>query len=1654
MTAGSHGPHDDTAEILTRVAAATAGLPDGLTDVGRATLLRRYYRHVMPEDLAGRSDADLYGAALSHFRLAARRPQGTVNVRVLSPDLERDGWGGGRTVVEIVTDDMAFLVDSVSAELNRKGRSISLVIHPQIAVRRDITGTLQEIADHSGATRGPGETAESWMHVEIDRVADAAEAQAIEADLRRVLSDVRDAVEDWQKMGEAAFRVADDLAGADGFPSPDADPDRFEAWELLRWLADNHFTFLGFREYELVDEDGRDVLYAVPGTGLGILRGDAGRSAAFEALSAEARAMARDPRPLTITKSSTRSTVHRPAYLDFVGVKRYDEEGRVCGERRFLGLFSRAAYAESVLRIPVLRRKVDALYELTGFRPDSHRGRDLLEAVETYPRDELFQIEAPELCSILLSVLHIKERRRLRLFLRADPFGRFVSALVYLPRDRYNTENRLRMQDILVDELRGVSIDYTSQVSESVLARLHFVVRIDPDLPVAERPPLDAARIEARLAEATRAWSEDLGDVLRSALGQERGTALLRTYADAFPAGYREVFGPMVAFADIERLEALPPEDGLAVALHDPDAEHSGDLRFRIYRTGSAVSLSEVLPVLQHMGVEVTDERPFPLERPDGREAWVYDFGLRTDGTEPNDVTEALRALFEETFAAVRAGLAESDTLNRLVLHGGMTWRQVSVLRAYVKYMRQAGTTFGQEYIESVVTGHVDIARMLVRLFEARFSPELGPADAPGRTALAAGLTEEITGALDAVQSLDADRILRSLLTLVTATLRTNFFVHAASDQLAGSPADGVPREYLALKLDPTAIPELPAPRPMFEIWVYSPRVEGVHLRFGPVARGGLRWSDRREDFRTEVLGLVKAQMVKNAVIVPVGAKGGFVVKRPPSPDDRAAFAAEGVACYRTFIAGLLDLTDNLKGGQIVPAERVVRHDGDDAYLVVAADKGTARFSDIANSISLERGFWLGDAFASGGSVGYDHKAMGITARGAWESVKRHFRERGIDCQAEDFTCVGIGDMSGDVFGNGMLLSRHIRLVAAFDHRHVFLDPDPDAEVSFAERARLFALPGSSWADYDPALISPGGGVHPRSAKSIPLTPEVRSRLGIPDDVERMTPQEVIRAILTAQVDLLWNGGIGTYVKASTETNAEVGDKGNDAIRVDGNQLRAACVGEGGNLGFTQRGRIEYARTPVRAFPDEAGELRAEYGRINTDAIDNSAGVDCSDHEVNIKILLDGVVAAGDLTPAARDELLASMTEEVAQLVLRDNYSQNVALANSAAQSAVLLHAHGRYIKRLESEGLLDRELEFLPSAKEIAARGAEGAGLTAPELAVLLAYTKITLDREILASDLPDVPALRRELHAYFPTALREAYAEQIDAHPLRREILTTSVVNAVVNNAGITFVHRLREETAANSADIVRAHLVAREVFDLERFWTAVEDLDNVVPAAVQTRMSLQARRLAERGTRWLLHKRRPPLDITREVDLFTEGTAEVLRMLPKIVRGSDLEALEGARDSLVAAGVPHELAERSAAMDNAFSALDIVEVARDSGRPVGEVTEIYFMLADRLSIAGLLARINALPRDDRWRAMARASLREDLFGAHAALTADVLAAGEASATPEQRFEAWHAGATGSVEQAGRMFAEIAAADSYDLAMLSVAMRTYRSMLSTPRG
>ncbi|MGW7707750.1 NAD-glutamate dehydrogenase [Streptomyces sp. NPDC054771] len=1608
--------------------------------------LQRYYLHTAPEDIAGRDPVDVFGAASSHYRLAETRPQGTANVRVHTPTVEENGWTCSHTVVEVVTDDMPFLVDSVTNELSRQGRGIHVVIHPQVVVRRDVTGKLIEVlTEGNGIATGPqgrkgskdakhelphDALVESWIHVEIDRETDRADLQQIAADLLRVLSDVRETVEDWDKMRDAALRIADDLPGE---PLDDlADEEVNEARELLRWLAADHFTFLGYREYELKDSD---ALAAVPGTGLGILRSDPHHSVdeahpvspSFDRLPADARAKARERKLLVLTKANSRSTVHRPSYLDYVGVKKFDADGNVIGERRFLGLFSSAAYTESVRRVPVIRRKVAEVLEGAGFSPNSHDGRDLLQILETYPRDELFQTPVDQLRSVVTSVLYLQERRRLRLYLRQDEYGRYYSAIVYLPRDRYTTGVRLRLIDILKEELGGTSVDFTAWNTESILSRLHFVVRVAPGTELPDLTDAEADRIEARLVEAARSWADGFQEALGAECGEERAAELLRQYGHSFPEGYKADHTPRSAVADLVHLEALKQDEtDFALSLYEPVGAAPGERRFKIYRTGEQVSLSAVLPALQLLGVEVVDERPYELRCADRTHAWIYDFGLRMPQATGNGsyLADDARDRFQDAFAAVWTGEAENDGFNSLVLGAGLSWRQAMVLRAYAKYLRQAGSTFSQDYMESTLRNNVHTTRLLVSLFEARMSPERQNAG----TELTDGLLEELDGALDQVASLDEDRILRSFLTVIKATLRTNFF------QMAD---DGRPHSYVSMKFDPQSIPDLPAPRPAFEIWVYSPRVEGVHLRFGKVARGGLRWSDRREDFRTEILGLVKAQMVKNTVIVPVGAKGGFVAKQLPDPAvDRDAWMAEGIASYRTFISALLDITDNMVAGEVVPPKDVVRHDEDDTYLVVAADKGTASFSDIANEVAVGYGFWLGDAFASGGSAGYDHKGMGITARGAWESVKRHFRELGHDTQTEDFTVVGVGDMSGDVFGNGMLLSEHIRLVAAFDHRHIFIDPTPDAAPSYAERRRLFDLPRSSWADYDKDLLSPGGGIHPRSAKSIPINAHVRAALGIEPGVTKMTPAELMQTILKAPVDLLWNGGIGTYIKSSAESNADVGDKANDAIRVNGEDLRAKIVGEGGNLGATQLGRIEFARGG---------------GRINTDAIDNSAGVDTSDHEVNIKILLNGLVRDGDMTVKQRNKLLAEMTDEIGRLVLRNNYAQNVALANATSQSPSLLHAHQRFMRRLGRDGDLDRGLEFLPNDRQIRELLNGGKGLSQPELAVLIAYTKITAARELIRTSLPDDPHLQKLLHAYFPEQLREQFPEAVDGHALRREIITTVLVNDTVNSGGSTFLHRLREETGASIEEIVRAQFAAREIFGLGQVWDAVEALDNKVAADVQTRIRLHSRRLVERGSRWLLGNRPQPLEIAETIDFFKTGVEQVWAELPKMLMGADLEWYQSILDELTEAGVPGELAQRVAGFSSAFPALDIVAIAERTGKDPLAVAEVYYDLADRLSITQLMDRIIELPRADRWQSMARASIREDLYAAHAALTADVLAVGNGTSTPEERFSAWEEKNAAILTRSRSTLEEIQGSDAFDLANLSVAMRTMRTLLRT---
>ncbi|MDX6744548.1 NAD-glutamate dehydrogenase [Actinocorallia sp. A-T 12471] len=1593
------GTFDDAKDDLLRRAAQTCAKPHEIEQV--LDFLRLYYRQVPPEDLLSRDPADVCGPALGHRHFGERRKPGQTLLRVFTPGVEEYGWDPGHSVVQAVTDDMPYLIDSLTMELNRHGLSVHLIVHPLMGVDRDADGRLVAFR-HSRDILD--DVDESWLHIEIDRTTEPDVLAELKADLERVLKDVYMADEDEPMMQSLAGQIALDVRDS---PPPLPDKEIAEGVELLDWLADGHFTFLGYRDYDLSDDG--TTLVPVPGTGLGILREEKQESGSFAAMPPEVRAKAREPKMLILTKANSRATVHRPHYLDYIGVKRF-EGGEVVGERRFLGLFTHVAYSESISHIPVLKRKLDEVLQRAEVTPESYDGQDLIEILEDYPRDELFQTSVDDLVRIAMGVLRLRERRRLKLFLRKDDYGRYMSCMVYLPRDRYTTQIRLRIQEILRRAFDGVAVDYSAQVTEGQLARLHVVVR---GARGRELPDVDPDELETRLAAATRSWSDDLAEAIVAQVGEEPARALSARFGEAFPEAYKADFPARTAVADLRRLETLDESAETTMSLYEPYEAGPGEVRLKIYHRGEPISLSHVLPLLQNMGVEVVDERPYEISTSDRSRFFIYDLGLRHSVT---DVEEGrLKGLFQEALMALWRGEVESDGFNALVLHAGLTWEQAMVLRAYAKYLRQIGTNFTQHYIEDTLRGNPAITRLLVRLWESRLNPAL----TAGAQERSDAIAEELSGMLDEVASLDEDRILRSFYDMIRGTLRTNFFQR---------------RPYLSLKFDPSRIPELPEPKPKFEIFVYSPRVEGVHLRFGSVARGGLRWSDRREDFRTEILGLVKAQAVKNTVIVPAGAKGGFVGKRLPDPAvDRDQWLSDGIACYKEFISGLLDLTDNLVDGKVVPAPDVVRHDGDDTYLVVAADKGTAAFSDIANGVAADYGFWLGDAFASGGSVGYDHKEMGITARGAWESVKYHFRTLGRDTQTEDFTVVGIGDMSGDVFGNGMLLSEHIRLVCAFDHRHVFVDPDPDPALSFAERRRLFEMPRSSWADYDTSLISEGGGVFPRSAKSIRITPQMRAALDIGEDVAALTPFELIRAALLAPVDLLWNGGIGTYVKASTESNVDVGDKANDPVRVDGGDLRCKVIGEGGNLGLTQLGRIEFAR---------------QGGLINTDFIDNSAGVDTSDHEVNIKILLDKVVRDGDLTLRQRDALLDEMTDEVGEMVLRDNTRQNVVIGATRSQAASMMHVHARYLRKLEREGSINRRLEALPDDKTIAERRQAGQGPVSPEISIMLAYTKLTLDAEITGSTLPDDPYLEDWLVQYFPSALRERFRRAMDEHPLRREIITTQVVNDVVNNSGTTFIFRLNEETGASPADLSRAYLVARDVFDMQRYWADVEAIGGSVEQAAQIKLLLEARKLTERATRWLVANRRPPFDIRASIARFRDGARTLQTALPGLLSGRDREAFVERRDMYVEWGVPLDLAERASIMVAAYSTLDLVEVAHETGKPVEEVAEVYFDLGDRLQLARLRERIFALSRDDRWKAMARSALREDLYAAHAELARDVLV-NTPSGDPEARVAAWNLRNEAAVRRSGQMLSEIWESDSYDLATLSVALRAIRTLV-----
>ncbi len=1587
--------------------------------------VRQFYANVPPVDMVAAPPERLYGAALALWQFGAVRAPRTPLLRVFSPQIDRDSWQSTHTAVEVVNDDMPFLVESLTEALNQEGLTVHLVIHPVLRGRRDDTGRLVELYEPGMA---PADAlAESFVHLTIDRLTSPERVEAVQGHLLRVLGDVRAAVEDWRAMRATAAEVMADLRSR----SRSEPSDEFvETADFLAWLGDDHFTFLGYRVYRFVaaegqgDTQGAERLEVQPGSGLGVLRDPAvvvfDGLRDLESLPPEVRLFLRRPQVLSVTKANRRATVHRAAHQDAILIKAFGDDGAVIGERLFVGLFTSAAYARMVRDIPFLRLKVARVMVRAGFNPQGHDARRLLHILSSLPRDELYQISDDELFDLSMGVLHLQERQRVALFVRADPFKRFASCLVFMPRDRYDTALRKVTAGVLERAFGGTVSAYYIQVSDAPLARLHVIIRTTPEA----FPAYDVRDIEAQLVEAAQGWSDRLRESLVEAQGEEVGLALFGRYAEAFPGGYREIASPETAVYDIGRIEEVTADGGLGITLYRALEAEAHQVRFKLYHQGAPVPLSDMLPLLEALDLKVVTEQPFAIHPGGVATVWLHDFEA-ISGTGAAIDLDRDRLKFQDAFTRLWTGEAEADGFNRLVLRAGLSWREVVILRTQARYLRQARIPFSQDYMEATLAGHPEIVRLIVGLFLLRLAPER-PA---GWQARSDRLQEAIGAAMEHVRNLEEDMILRRFVNLTLATLRTNYFQVGA---------DGRPKPYLAMKLDSQILDDLPLPRPLVEVFVYSPRVEAIHLRGGKVARGGIRWSDRREDFRTEILGLMKAQMVKNAVIVPVGSKGGFVVKQPPSVTaGREAALAEGIACYRTLISGLLDLTDTLAAdGSVVPPPEVVRLDGDDPYLVVAADKGTASFSDIANGVARDYGFWLDDAFASGGSVGYDHKKMGITARGAWESVKRHFRERGHDIQTQPFTCVGVGDMAGDVFGNGMLLSRATRLLAAFNHQHIFCDPDPDPALSFEERARLAGLPRSAWSDYDPARLSPGGRVYDRSAKLLTLTPEIKARFAL--EADSLTPNQLIRALLTAEVDLLWFGGIGTFVKAHDESHADAGDKANDAVRVDARELRVRVIGEGANLAMTQPARVEAA-------------LRRGI-RLNTDAIDNSAGVDCSDHEVNIKILLGDVVASGDLTLKQRNQVLVDLTDEVAALVLSDNYLQVQALSAAEANAAERIDEHARFMRALERTGRLNRAVERLPDDEALAARKKERQGLTRPELAVLLAYAKITLYDELLASDLPDDPWMAGDLVRYFPHRLHQRFPEALARHRLRREIIATSVTNSLVNRAGPAFVREMIDKTGAQPGDIARAYAVVREVFGLRPLWQEIEDLDGTVAVACQITLIQETQGLLERAVAWFLGHGRQPLDIAAEIRGHRPGLEALDHGLEDLLGAGERVVLAERIAGLTGRGVPAGLARRVGLLPVLAPVMDVVRIATARNAGITAVAGIYYQLGERFGLNWLRRRAQRIPAGDHWQFQAVNAMVDDLHGQQTDLTWRVMEGmameGGDPGTATGVIDRWSQGRQAAVDRVALLLAELRAVPDLDLARLAVASRQIRAL------
>lgn len=1570
------------------------------------------------EDLIGRRWSDLLGSVYQWWLYIQRCPRGHAKVKVFNPSLEEHGWLTGHTVVVVLQRDMPFLVDSVRMEITRRNIAIHSIKSTVLHLERDEQHQLVAI---TGRESAEGEK-EALLVMEINRHTDEGQLEDISASLHRVLSEVEAAVDAYPAMLEDNRSALGNLRQAQGY-----DPAVVQAsQDFLAWLMDGHYTYLAYREYDLLESEGQRVLEENVSRrrGISVLGKKEAQSMLLNTQSPGTIAFYESPELISFSKASARASVHRYAHPDYVIVKRFDERGSLCGEARFKGLFTSQIYHQSPMSIPMIRDKLQQVIDQAGWDSISHDGKTLREVLETYPRDELFQASAEQLTTAAIKIAQINERYRVRLFMRRDSYGRFVTALVYVPRDLFTTAIRLKIQDIIATAIGASEIEFTTYFSESILARVYLVFKIERQ----HQQDFDVAKLEQKIIEVLRSWDEQLSESLIENLGEEVGSSYFNLFKNSFSSSYREFYEPRTAVHDIQTFIRLQSSTELGLSFYQPIGSADGCVRFKIFTLDRAPELSDVIPILENLGLRVIGAHPFKIKRlMDGadRIIFLHDFELQYNLANQVDF-HAARNQFQEAFAAVWSEEAENDEFNRLVLGARLDWRGAAVLRAYAVYLKQTQFNFSQSSIANTLAQQLEITRNLVALFKATFDPRMSQGREKNQERIER-LNKKILQALKQVSNLNEDMIIRRYLDLINGTLRTNFFQHDA---------DGNPKSYISFKLSPRDIPGIPEPRPLYEIFVYSPRTEGVHLRGGKVARGGLRWSDRLEDYRTEVLGLVKAQQVKNAVIVPDGAKGGFVAKGLHTGMDRDQRQAEAIECYKIFIRGLLDLTDNLVNNQIQVREGIVRRDDDDPYLVVAADKGTASFSDIANQISAEYEHWLGDAFASGGSQGYDHKKMGITARGAWISVQRHFREQGVDVQSQDVTVIGIGDMSGDVFGNGMLRSRHIRLLAAFDHRHIFVDPAPDPATSFAERERLFNLPRSSWPDYSSELISEGGGVFPRDAKSIVISPEMQATFDIQADA--LTPTALIQALLRAPVDLIWNGGIGTYVKSSRESNAEVGDKANDALRVNGSELRCRVIGEGGNLGMTQLGRIEYAL---------AG------GACNTDFIDNSAGVDSSDHEVNIKILLNDLVQNSDLTEKQRNQLLAEMTEDVARLVLTNNYLQAQTLSLIHSQAQPRMDEYRRLIQRLESDGRLDRELEFLPDDEALRERQAKGLPLTRPELAVLMSYVKAMLKEALATEELATDPYLATALERPFPPVLLERYPEVLQNHRLRKEIIATQLANDIVNHMGITYCHRLMESTGASLPQIAKAYVAARDIYGLHSFREAVEALDSRIPAELQLDLLHEMARKVRRASRWLLRNRRGKLEPAAEVAQFVPLMEKIGSSLPDSLRGTAREEWDHGFNRLKAQGVPDQVAMAAAIPSSLYSGLGMVEAARQSGTDVLEAAEVFFLLGDHINLHWFANQITAAKVESHWQAKAREAYLDDLESQLRRISVSILGDVAKGASVEAAIEQWSQEHEGLIVRWRVMLNELQASSTTDFAMFSIAVRELLDLAQASR-